>query len=484
MRRDEIEAVYELGVDSVDELVARLFSIIETQQAEIESLKSQVKELQERLSTNSRNSSKPPSADGFNKQTRSLRKKSGKKTGGQAGHQGHRLALREQPDATHLHPPQSCTSCGVCLAEVEGKVSSERRQVFDLPPLKLEVREHRVSRKRCHLCGTEQVGEFPLEVPPGASYGARIKAFLVYLHKGQLIPVGRSCQVVTDLFTHSPSEGSLHTIIRECSAELEEVCELIKETAIKAAVANFDETGIAVEQKLGWLHTASTKEVTYYAFDAQRGRAAMDRIGILAHFHGVACHDALASYLSYRCRHSLCNAHSLRELTFLEEVQERVWAGEMKTLLVYIKSRVDKAVAAGTTELREKEQAKFVKKFEEILQRGFAREAQEPALPTGRRGRHKQSKGKNLLDRLCKYQEETLRFMRDFRVPFDNNLAERDLRMMKVQQKISGCFRTKEGARDFCRIRSYLSTMRKQGHNLLETLRTVFEGNPLLPDTG
>lgn len=486
MRRDEIQAVYEQGLDAVVELVQPLFTIIQTQQADIQALKAQVKHLLERLAINSSNSSKPPSSDGFNKQTRSLRKKSKKKTGGQKGHKGSRLPMSQKPDFTVLHQPQSCSSCGTSLQEVLPRVVDERRQVYDLPPLKVEVTQHQVSRKTCPWCGRENVGKFPSCVAKGASYGEAIKGFLLYLHKGQLIPSQRSCQIVEDLFSHHVSQGSLQTITTEGSKELEEVCELIKEGIIKAEVANFDETGIYVENHRDWLHTASTKSLTYYAFDSKRGREAMERIGILPVFKGIACHDGLYSYFSYRCRHCLCNAHHLRELTFLQEVQKRDWAKEMKGLLLKIKVGVDKAGAEGKTELRQSTQTRYVNAYRAILERGFERERQEPEPdhPAGKRGRKKQSKAKNLLDRLEKYQEETLRFMRDFRTPFDNNLAERDLRMMKVQQKISGCFRTKEGAKDFCRIRSYISTMRKQGYNLLESLRSVFAGNPLLPDTG
>lgn len=486
MRRDEIQAVYREGVDAVVALVERLLSLIETQRVDLEVLKTQVTELQERLALNSSNSSQPPSADGFNKQTRSLRKKSKKHSGGQPGHLGSRLALSEKPDATLWHQAQHCSACGSSLAGVVPSLLDERRQVFDLPPLKLEVVEHRVVKHRCLGCGAENVGAFPREVPPGASYGSRLKGLLLYLHKGQLIPSARSCQIVADLFAHSVSEGTLHTLTRECAAELEAACGLIRAAIIKAAVAHFDETGIYVEQHRDWLHTSSTNRLTYYAVDARRGRSAIDRIGILPRFQGVACHDALASYLSYGCSHSLCNAHHLRELTFVAEVQQREWASEMKRLLLKIKSCVEKARLRGHTALRKSLQTRFVNAYQAIVQRGFEREQQElmPPRAKGVRGRQKQSKAKNLLDRLSKYTEETLRFMRDFRVPFDNNLAERDLRMMKVQQKISGCFRTKEGATDFCRIRSYISTMNKQGHNLLESLRSVFAGNPLMPDTG
>ncbi len=484
MRREDIQAVYREGLDAVVSLVERLFSIIETQQIDIEGLKTQVKELQERLATNSSNSNKPPSSDGFNKQTRSLRKKSQKKRGGQFKHQGSRLGLSDNPDASFFHHPQSCVACGASLEHSPAGVVDERRQVFDLPPLKLEVTEHRVCRKTCPCCGAESVREFPPAVPQGASYGERIKGFLLYLHKAQLLPCERSCQVVKDLFAHPISQGTLQTITRECSAELAEVGEIIRAGIITAEVANFDETGIYVAGKRDWLHTASTDRLTSYECDPQRGREAIERIGILPKFKGVACHDAYSSYLSYACLHSLCNAHHLRELKFLEEVQQREWSREMKELLLKIKERVAQARHSGGERLCQATQTKFVKAYKAILQQGFEREQLEPVLATGKRGRKKQSKAKNLLDRLEKYQAETLRFMGDFSVPFDNNLAERDLRMMKVQQKISGCFRTTEGAKDFCRIRSYISTMRKQGHNLLEALRSVFAGNPIVPDTG
>jgi transposase len=486
MRRDEIQAVYEQGLNAFVEFVERLFSIIETQQSELEVLKTQVKELQERLSTNSSNSDKPPSSDGFNKQTQSLRKKSRKKRGGQKGHQGSRLDLSEKPDSIQLHCVTRCSSCGSGLEEVEGEVLSERRQVYDLPSLKLFVTEHRVVKKKCKCCGKSVVGEFPANVQERASYGEGVKGFLVYLHKGQLLPIGRSCQIVEDLFSHTVSAGSLHNFTRECSEELEEIHALIKDGIIKTKVVNFDETGMRVCNKLGWLHTASTEELTYYAFDTKRGRVAIERIGILPQFNGVACHDSYKSYLSYSCNHSLCNAHHLRELTFLAEVQNRDWAASMKRLLLNVKRSVERAKAKGETELSKGVQTRFENSYKAIVGQGHRHEQQMP-VPievAGKRGRKKQSKAKNLLDRLEKYMDETLRFMRDFSVPFDNNLAERDLRMMKVQQKVSGCFRTDEGAEDFCRIRSYISTMKKQGHNLLESLRSVFAGKPFVPDTG
>lgn len=484
MRREEIQAVYNQGVDTVVALLESLFTIIETQQREIESLKIQVKELQEQLATNSSNSSKPPSSDGFNKQTRSLGKKSKKKSGAQLGHKGSRLALREHPDSTLFYHPVRCLACNASLQKAPTAVADERRQVFDLPPLKLLVTEHRVSRKRCLCCGVENVGEFPLWLPPGASYGDGIKSFLVYLHKAQLLPIKRSCQIVEELFSHSISQGTLQQVSRQCAAGLQEVSQSIRRAIIKAKVAHFDETGIYVAGHRDWLHSASTKGLTYYEYDRKRGCQAIDRIAILPKFEGTACHDAYRSYFRYQCRHSLCNAHHLRELTFVEEVQGRAWALDMKKLLIKIKQRVEKAIVQGQKELPKGTQTKYVKAYRAILQGGFEREQVEPVLKRGKRGRQKQSKAKNLLDRLEKYEEETLRFMRDFEVPFDNNLAERDLRMMKVQQKISGCFRSQEGAKDFCRIRSYLSTMKKQGHNLLEILKSVFAGNPILPDTG
>jgi transposase len=352
-----------------------------------------------------------------------------------------------------------------------------------LPPVKLEVTEHRVMAKECPRCGEHNLGSFPEDVPGGASYGAGVKGFLAYVTTWHLLPSGRSCELFADLFHHPSSEGTLQAANATCAAELAETTALIKEAICQAEVGHFDETGLDVAGERHWLHVASTEQLTAYAPHPKRGSTATAAIGILPNFSGVAVHEGLSSYLTYACRHALCNAHHLRELTFIHEQMQQVWAQQMKDLLVASKHEVEAAQAAGETRLGAERITELERHYDEILKAGFAVEQRaEPPPSEGKRGRKKQSKAKNLLARLTKYKEETLRFLKDFRVPFDNNLAERDLRMMKVQQKVSGCFRTSAGATNFCRIRSYLSTMRKQAHNPLSVLKSVFLGPPLAPN--
>jgi len=411
-----------------------------------------------------------------------LRESSGRQSGAQSGHTGSNLKQVATPDKVIVHLPLRCRVCGACLQEVEPRRADAKRQVFDLPRLRLEVTEHQIGVKKCPCCDTDTRSEFPSGVGNLASYGGEIKALAVLLHKEQLLPSRRTCEVLEAVFRQPMSEGTLFNLVSECADELVEIEHVIKEAITRAAQANFDETGIYVENRRDWLHVAATEKLTSYSAQAKRGKLALEAIGILPKFSGTATHDCYASYFGYEgCHHAVCNVHHLRELTFVHEVMQRDWALAIKELLLTIKKEVERAKEVEQAELAADVRAGFLAKYELILEKGVLREALEPALPSGKRGKPKQSKAKNLLDRLGKYKEETLRFMNDFRVPFDNNLAERDLRMMKVQQKISGCFRTRKGAEDFCRIKSYLSTMKKQGHNLIEALRSVFNGNPIAP---
>lgn len=474
MTREEIRAVYDQGPEAVIALVEQLYALI----AQVQE---RVKGLEDRLATTSRNSNKPPSSDAFVKQRRSLREPSTRKSGGQPGHPGATLEAVAEPDQTLVHEPLQCTSCGRRLDEVAGQLGEERRQVFDLPPLKLEVTEHRVVIKECPVCGSQNKGVFPEEVPAGASYGAEVKSLLVSLNQEHLVPSERSCQIFADLFGQPISEGTLAAAVRVCAEGLAETETRIQEGIRGAPVVHFDETGMYVEGQRGWLHTASTPRLTYYAYHGKRGSTATDDIGILPEFGGRAIHDGFSAYWQYDCEHGLCNAHHLRELIFVHEQMQRAWAFDMKQLLLDIKGAVDTAKAQDQTRLEGDAMEGYEHRYAEVLQAGVEEENQHPPPVTGRRGRKKQNKSKNLLDRLEKYQAETLAFMYDFAVPFDNNQAERDLRMMKVKQKVSGCFRTTAGARAFCRIRSYISTIKKQGHNVIAALKSVFLGTPQLP---
>jgi transposase len=480
MNRDEIKAVYDQGPDAVIELVERLFAIIAEQQQQIAALTERVKELEARLNSNSQNSNQPPSSDGFKKKSRSLRQRRRRKSGAQAGHAPHRLEPVADPDSVVLHSLTQCPHCQASLTEV-APLHHQARQLFDLPEIRLQVSEHRAEVKECPACGAAAVAAFPPRLTQSAQYGETIKALAVYLMNYQLLPYRRTRELLSDLLGQPLAEGTLAGALAQAHKELAPTEAAIRQGVRAAALAHFDETGFYVAGKRHWLHVAATAGLTAYACHAKRGGEAFAAFAILPSFSGTAVHDAWPAYLGYGCRHALCNAHHLRELTFLEEEYQVKWAGKMKALLLEIKAVVEEAVAGGQSELAAKERQGFRRRYNRLVRQGLAVESQKPDLASGKRGRKRQSKAKNLLDRLCRYRGETLRFMEDFRVPFDNNQAERDLRMMKVQQKISGCFRREAGAEIFCRIRSYVSTMRKQGHNVLTVLKSVFAGHPIAP---
>ncbi len=487
MPREDIVAIYEQGPNAVVELVELLFAQLADQQEQlrsqqemIASLTARLDELEDRLAKNSRNSSKPPSSDGIDKpKPKSLRGNSGKKPGGQKGHPGRTLSLVEDPEHVVVHAPEECEGCGGTLAGVEAS-GHQRRQVVDVPPLALEVTEHRAQRKRCSGCGRSTTASFPTQVSAAVGYGPRIKALTVYLMNYQLLPYERTRELLSDLFGEpSPGAGTLHSALGSCFERLEDTEEAIKAGLGGARLGHFDETGLRVCGKGMWVHVASNTKLTHYAVHQKRGSEATEEIGILPSFRGVAVHDGLTAYGNYeRCEHALCNAHHLRELTFVEEEHEQAWAGQMKALLSEIEEAVREEAASGGTRLSPETTDDFERRYQRVLKAGLA--ANPPPERTGKKGRPKQSKGKNLVDRLDKQREAVLRFMHDFRVPFDNNQAERDLRMVKVRQKISGCFRTKEGAAAFLRIRGYISTVRKQGEHVLAALEGVFTGDPFV----
>lgn len=478
LNREEIKAVYEQGPDAV---VALVEGLVAGFQQQIEQLRAEIKELKDRLALNSDNSSKPPSSNPPAHRTKSSRTPSGKKTGAQQGHPGKTLQASPTPEQIVEHSAAACNNCGWNLSEVAGEPTDDKRQVFDLPPLKLEATEHRLLNKICPGCGSPNCGEFPAAVKPGVQYGANIKALAVYLVQYHLLPWQRTGEMMSDLFGQSIAEGTIWSAINECADGLKDSEEKIKEALTFAPIVNFDETGFYVSTRREWLHVASTPMLTYYGSHAKRGAEACHEIGILPNFSGRAIHDAWGTYFKYACAHGLCNAHHLRELTFVEEQLEQAWGKEMKDLLLDIKQSVAQASARGASCLPKTRRREFEKAYDRVLASGLALAENQPPPPNGKRGRQKQSKAKNLLDRLSQHKTETLAFMYDFAVPFDNNQAERDLRMIKVQQKISGCFRSSSGAKAFCRIRGYISTIKKQGRNVLEALSSAFAGQPLSP---
>jgi transposase len=491
MNREEIIKVYEQGPEAVIALVESLFAIIERQQAQIAQQQEQihqltvrVKDLEDRLALNSRNSSQPPSGDAPGQRTKSLRTASGKKPGAQKGHPGRRLQAHPQPDRILRHSPPACHQCGQSLEAVVGTEHEEPRQVFDLPPIKLEVTEHCAISKVCPSCQALNHGQFPAEVAPGVQYGPQLKALGVYLVNYQLLPWRRTCELISDLTGQWMAAGTLAAALTECAHNLESSEGAIKEALKQATLAHFDETGLYVADRRQWLHVSSTALLTHYGFHPKRGSEATKQIGILPAFKGRAIHDHFSPYFKYQCDHGLCNAHHLRELTFIHEQQHQAWAGKLKRLLVKIKRAVELAAATGAQALPTSQQRKFERAYDCLITQGLQLPENRSSQRTGKRGPAKQSKAKNLLDRLSEYKRETLAFMSDFAIPFDNNQAERDLRMIKVQQKISGCFRTEAGATAFCRIRSYISTIKKQGRHVLSAIKSALAGHPLFPVPG
>jgi transposase len=486
------EALWRTLPAVVHALLVTLLQENATLRGQVAALQTRVKALEDRLALDSHNSGKPPSSDPgrARPRPRSLRPgpgETGRRAGGQPGHPGTTLRLVETPDRQELHRPPQCRGCGAALAGGAERLDAERRQVVDLPPLALEVVEHRVVHVTCPACGVETAGTFPAGVTQPVQYGDRLKAVAVYLHDYQLVPYARTCEILDDLFQAAPCEATVQAAEATCSDGLAATEAAIKRALQQAAVAHFDETGLRVHGGLQWLHVASTATLTHYGVHGKRGTAATNALGILPAFTGTAVHDAWASYFTYTaCAHALCNAHLLRELVYLHEQEHQAWADELATLLVTAKDLVDQARAAGQPALDALTLATLEAHYDHLLAQGRAANpalAPPPGDATGakRRGRKKQTKAQNLLDRLTTHRAAVLAFMHDFRVPFDNNLAERDLRMLKVQQKIAGGFRSKEGAEAFARIRGSISTLRKQGQPVLAAIEAVFAGHPLVP---
>jgi transposase len=439
--------------------------------------------LEAQLAMNSQNSSKPPSTDGFHKPApKSRRKKTGRKPGGQKGHRGSTLAMREFPDHFEHHPVDMCSHCD-CDLSAQHADDVERRQVFDIPPLRIAVTEHHFETKTCPHCGI--VNTSSTDAPKGVSapvqYGPRIKALAVYLKTYQLLPFKRSAELIRSLFGGTLREGTLANMVKEVSGSLDASLKAIFDMLTGEKVAHFDETGVSVQGERHWVHVASTKSVTLYSIHPKRGTAAMDDMGVLPKFTGRAIHDHWKPYYTYNgCSHGLCNAHHLRELTFVHEVIGQEWAKLMIDLLLQIKSSVDTAKGKNRTAFDEREISRFARRFSAIISKGLAVNP-APISSKVKRGRPKDTKAGNLVRRLKAHRSEVLAFMYDFSVPFENNMAERDLRMIKVQQKVSGTFRGDDGGELFCRIRSYISTAGKNCLPAFEAIVMALSGAPFKP---
>ncbi len=463
-------------------LLAERDTLIVAQSQALSELTAQLAELRARVRKNPRNSSRPPSSEGYDKPApRSQRRASGRRPGKQDGAAGTTLRRREDPDVVVEHRPGQCSGCGAGLSAAP-VVSTERRQVFESPAVALTVTEHRIEHRRCG-CGTVTMAEVPAGVNAPVQYGPGVNAFALYLVAGQHLPLARAAATLADLLAAPVSVGTVASMIVTAAEGLGTFTETVRSRLAAAPVVHFDETGLRVEGRLAWVHSASTATLSLFTAHARRGVPAMDDAGVLPTFTGVAVHDGWKPYRHYSGDpatgagpvHGLCNAHHLRELCAVTETAqasgaEQDWAERLAGLLVEIHDTVEEGRAAGGRGLAPALLGAYQARYERLIRAGHTA---NPATP-GRRN----TVAANLLNRLDTQREDVLRFATDWRVPFDNNLAERDIRMVKLRQKISGCLRTHAGAQAFCTLRSYLATAAKNGHNSLDVLRQLADGHP------
>jgi transposase len=435
--------------------------------------------LESKVNKNSSNSSKPPSADGLAKKTSSLRESSGKPPGGQTGRKGSTLKQALQPTERIDHPlPGHCDRCHHALP-LQDTLVEERRQVFDVPVAAFDVVEHRTLSVRCQ-CGQLHTSAFPASVTDPVQYGPNVKALAVHLTQGQMLPYARAAELIRDVYGLAISPGTLVAWVGEARTALQGTADLIAQYLRDAALVNADESGLRVAGQLHWLHIAANDTLTWYGLHAKRGMEAITAHGILPNRVGVLVHDCWAPYWKLDdVTHALCNAHLLRELLYVKELTGHHWPQAMTEFLLSANQLCWAARHCGTR-FSEADIAAFRTLYDAIVGDGEALHP-EVELPIWQGGRAKQSVPCNLLRRFRKHADAILLFIRDHAVPFTNNVAERAVRMPKVKQKISGCFRTVEGADNFCVIRSCLDTLRKQGHGMLEVLQHAFAGNPIQP---
>jgi len=449
-----------------------LIALIATQAAEIAALKAHIAELERRLGLNSSNSGKPPSSDGLKKPPRvkSLREPSDKPPGGQKGHKGETLRQVTAPSRIVDHYPPSCSTCGLTVTPAMS-IGHSARQVFDLPePAPLVVTEHRAHDCRCSSCGAHTRASFPQGVNAPVQYGQKIAAFVIYLLHYQLLPEDRLAELMADLFGVKLAAATIARMSRTCAVRLKDFVTAVRDIVVGAPVKHMDETGFRIGGKTQWLHVASTAWLTFYRVCAKRGSLLANVVGIIVHDHWKPY------YTMPGVLHALCNAHHLRELKALVDIEKEDWARKMQRLLRRACHVASLARERGVI-LKPRMVERLERRYDAILAEGLSfHQAQPPLAPVTvkggrqRRGRMPRRTGHNLLLRLAARKQDTLRFLNDPAVPFTNNQAERDGRMMKVKQKISGGFRCQDGATDFAVIRSFFSTAKKQGWNIIDAL--------------
>jgi transposase len=459
LTREMFDVIYAQGQDA-------LFSFVSD-------LHARVVALEEQAAKNSSNSSKPPSSDGLSKKplepmTASLRKKTGKKVGGQPGHAGTTLTQVDQPDEVVVHRLDICPTCQADLATAL-PVSQSRRQVFEMPDPRVVVTEHQAVTLTCPACGKGCAASFPFGVEQPVQYGPNLLGFATYLHGVHLVPFARCAQIVQDITSAPFSPGSLARALQAAYTKLQPFEEAVQTVLAKVPVKHVDETGSRVSGKLNWFHVRCTKTLSWLFCHEKRGGTVA--AGDLQEYTGTLVSDFWSTYVRLGCQHVFCGAHLLRELTFLHEVNKQMWAGELIMLFEDAVSACHRARDRGAKALWCA--SRLAREFDGIIKRGL----QTSPHPDKKIA----SRVRCLLERLTRHRDDYLRFTKNLMLPFTNNEAERDLRMLKVKGKISGGFRTKEGADNFCRLRSYATTCRKQEMPLLDCIRSLFQNQIIMP---
>lgn len=457
---EELPLLSQLTSEQKDQLIIELFALVKELRQRITVLEEENRELKAKLSSNSRNSHKPPSSDSFKRSTK-VKVESKRPSGAQKGHAGHTLKMSDHPDRTIKHPLKRCPHCAVGFQQKD-HLYWKKAQVFDIPDLKIEVEEHLIEECFCPYCQKSCSASLPVGIHFGTQYGFRIQALSVYLRDYHYLSSERLREFFEDIFLHSLSEGSLYRVQMNCKDHLKLFEQELKDSLKKSSLNHADETSVRLNKRNQWLHVLSNARSTYLFIHQKRGSEAIDEMGILPYFQGVLVHDHFKTYFKYGCEHSLCNAHHLRELQAIIDNTKHSWANSMQKLLKKIKKTKE------TRKLLPKDKKAFSEEYDRLICLGYKeqREHPKPCRP----------KEICLLDRLRNYKTQTLLFMNKKDVPFDNNQAERDIRMMKLKMKISGCFRSPLGAKAFCLIRSYISTVRKNGMAVFQSLVDVFRG--------
>lgn len=459
---------------------ARLVQRVSDLEALNERLESRIADLEAELSRHSGNSSKPPSSDTLTQRAaqkarrEGWRKKKRRRPGKQPGAKGRHLAQVAVPDVVVRHVPQACETCGASLARAADE-EVEVRQVFDIPEPKVSVTEHRSIKRRCRRCGSTTSAPFPSEASAPASWGPQTKALAIYLMVRQHLPVARTAELLTDVLGAPVSTGFLAGLTQQAAGGLDPFIRKVRDALVSSEVLNVDETGARISGERQWFHVVSTDLFTLIDCDHKRGAEATDRMGVLPDFEGVAVHDRWQPYFSYDCTHAICGAHLLRDLAAVAELgRQEAWAEAMAKMLLDTEKRAERAVLERKPALSRRQLGRIEARYDEAVAEGL-----RVNIPLPRN--YLERKALNLAVAFRDHKDEVLRFAADLRVPFDNNQAERDLRMVKLQQKISGCFRTVEGAKAFCALRSYIQTAAKNGKGALEVLAQLCLGRPWMP---